>query len=89
MGHILPQQGITLATANVAAPNNHAEYLSDRMGMMQRGHAGYLEECPVDNIERRDPMMARWSEHIQEAATGNLSVSAIRENRDRKVVSIR
>ncbi|TFB36414.1 integrase domain-containing protein [Pseudomonas sp. F01002] len=40
-------------------------------------------------IERRRPMMAWWSEHIQEAATGNLSVSAIKENRDRKVVSIR
>lgn len=43
----------------------------------------------ADYIERRRPMMAWWSEHIQEAATGNLSVSAIRENRDRKVVSIR
>ena len=43
----------------------------------------------ADYIERRRPMMAWWSAHIQEAATGNLSVSAIRENRDRKVVSIR
>jgi integrase len=43
----------------------------------------------ADYIERRRPMMAWWSEHIQEAATGNLSVSAITENRDRKVVSIR
>ena len=43
----------------------------------------------ADYIERRRPMMAWWSEHIQEAATGNLSVSAIQENRDRKVVSIR
>jgi integrase len=43
----------------------------------------------ADYIERRRPMMAWWSEHIQEAATGNLSVSAIKENRDRKVVSIR
>gem|GEM_PF-6807980 len=34
-------------------------------------------------------MMAWWSEHIQEAAAGNLSVSAIRENRDRKIVAIR
>lgn len=40
-------------------------------------------------IERRRQMMAWWSAHIQEAATGNLSVSAIRENRDKKVVSIR
>jgi len=43
----------------------------------------------AEYIERRRPMMAWWSEHIQEAATGNLSVSAIKENRDRKVVSIR
>lgn len=43
----------------------------------------------ADYIERRRPMMAWWSEHIQEAATGNLSVSAIQGNRDRKVVSIR
>lgn len=43
----------------------------------------------ADYIERRRPMMAWWSEHIQEAATGNLSVSAIQENRDRKVVAIR
>ena len=43
----------------------------------------------ADYIERRRPMMAWWSEHIQEAATGNLSVSAMTENRDRKVVSIR
>ncbi|WP_017739188.1 integrase domain-containing protein [Pseudomonas sp. CBZ-4] len=43
----------------------------------------------AEYIERRRPMMAWWSDHIQEAATGNLSVSAIRENRDKKVVSIR
>lgn len=43
----------------------------------------------AEYIDRRRPMMAWWSEHIQEAATGNLSVSAIRENRDKKVVSIR
>lgn len=43
----------------------------------------------ADYIERRRPMMAWWSEHIQEAATGNLSVSAIHENRERKIVSIR
>ena len=43
----------------------------------------------ADYIERRRPMMAWWSEHIQEAATGNLSVSAIRESRGKKVVSIR
>ena len=33
----------------------------------------------ADYIERRRPMMAWWSEHIQEAATGNLSVSALAE----------
>lgn len=43
----------------------------------------------ADYIERRRPMMAWWSEHIQEAATGSLSVSAIKETWDRKVVSIR
>lgn len=43
----------------------------------------------ADYIDRRRPMMTWWSEHIQEAATGNLSVSAMTENRDRKVVSIR
>jgi integrase len=43
----------------------------------------------ADYIERRRPMMAWWSEHIQEAATGNLSVAAIKESRDRKVVSVR
>ncbi len=43
----------------------------------------------ADYIERRRPMMAWWSEHIQAAATGNLSVSAITESRDKKVVSIR
>jgi hypothetical protein len=29
-------------------------------------------------------MMAWWSKHIQEAATVKLSVSAIKENRDKK-----
>lgn len=43
----------------------------------------------ADYIERRRPMMDWWSEHIQQAATGSLSMSAIKENRDRKVVSIR
>ncbi len=40
----------------------------------------------ADYIERRRPMMAWWSEHIQKAATGSLSVAATQE---RKVVSIR
>lgn len=43
----------------------------------------------ADYIERRRPMMKWWSEHIQKAATGNLSISAIQNTRDTKVVSIR
>lgn len=52
-------------------------------------HVDKDEVRSADYIERRRPMMAWWSDHIQEAATGNLSVSAIREKRDLKVVSIR
>ncbi len=43
----------------------------------------------ADYIERRRPMMAWWSGHIQEAATGNMSISTLIQNRDRKVVSLR
>ena len=43
----------------------------------------------ADYIERRRPMMAWWSEHIQNAATGSLSASAINQTRDRNVVPIR
>jgi integrase len=43
----------------------------------------------ADYIERRRPMMKWWSEHIQKSATGNLSISAIQNTRDTKVVSIR
>ncbi|NMZ56523.1 integrase [Pseudomonas lundensis] len=43
----------------------------------------------ADYIERRRPMMAWWSEHIQKAATGSLSASAINKTRDHKVVPIR
>lgn len=43
----------------------------------------------TDYIERRRPMMAWWSEHIQSAATGSLSASAINQTRDRNVVPIR
>jgi integrase len=43
----------------------------------------------ADYIERRRPMMAWWSEHIQKAATGSLSASAINQGRDRNVVPIR
>ena len=40
----------------------------------------------ADYIERRRPMMVWWSEHIQKAATGSLSVAAYQE---KNVVSIR
>ncbi|MEZ0196603.1 integrase domain-containing protein [Pseudomonas qingdaonensis] len=43
----------------------------------------------ADYIERRRPMMAWWSGHIQEAATGNMSISTLIQNRDRKVASLR
>lgn len=43
----------------------------------------------ADYIERRRPMMAWWSEHIQKAATGNLSASAINQTRDHNVVPMR
>lgn len=43
----------------------------------------------ADYIERRRPMMAWWSEHIQKAATGSLSASAINQGRGRNVVPIR
>ena len=43
----------------------------------------------AEYIDRRRPMMTWWSKHIQEAATGSLSVSAIQATRDLKVVSIR
>ena len=43
----------------------------------------------TDYMERRRPMMAWWSEHIQKAATGSLSASAINQTRDRNVVPIR
>ncbi|WP_456291979.1 integrase domain-containing protein [Pseudomonas sp. AK106] len=43
----------------------------------------------ADYIERRRPMMAWWSDHIQKAATGSLSASAINQTRDRNVVPIR
>lgn len=43
----------------------------------------------ADYIERRRPMMAWWSEYIQNAATGSLSASAINQTRDRNVVPIR
>ncbi|CRM07167.1 Prophage CP4-57 integrase [Pseudomonas sp. 58 R 3] len=40
-------------------------------------------------IERRRPMMAWWSEHLQKAATGSLSATAINYTRDFNVVPIR
>lgn len=43
----------------------------------------------ADYIDRRRPMMAWWSEHIQKAATGNLSAAAINQLGDRKIIPIR
>ncbi|KAA0981426.1 integrase domain-containing protein [Pseudomonas sp. ANT_J28] len=43
----------------------------------------------ADYIERRRPMMAWWSEHIQKAATGSLSAAAINDTRNCNVVPIR
>lgn len=42
----------------------------------------------ADYIDRSRPMMIWWSGHIQEAATGNISVSAINQKTDRKVSAI-
>ncbi|MDR9864288.1 integrase domain-containing protein [Pseudomonas baetica] len=43
----------------------------------------------ADYIERRRPMMAWWSEHIQQAATGSLSVSAVQSANGLNLVSVR
>lgn len=43
----------------------------------------------ADYIERRRPMMTWWSEYIQKAATGNLSVTAIHGDRSGNVIPIR
>ena len=43
----------------------------------------------ADYIERRRPMMVWWSEYIQKAATGNLSVTAIQENTNGNVIPFR
>jgi integrase len=43
----------------------------------------------ADYIERRRPMMDWWSEHIQQAATGSLSVAAVNKSQFKKAVSIR
>lgn len=40
-------------------------------------------------IERRRPMMEWWSKHIDKAATGSLSIAAIGQSPDKKIVSIR
>lgn len=42
----------------------------------------------ADYIERRRPMMDWWSQHIQQAATGSLSVAALNEALLRKVAPI-
>lgn len=43
----------------------------------------------ADYIERRRPMMTWWSDYIQKAATGNLSVTAIHENTNGNVIPFR
>jgi integrase len=43
----------------------------------------------ADYVERRRPMMEWWSKHIQQAATGSLSVAAINQPESCKVLSIR
>ena len=43
----------------------------------------------ADYIERRRTMMTWWSEHIQKAATGSLSATAINDTRNCNVVPIR
>lgn len=40
----------------------------------------------ADYVERRRPMMEWWSKHIQQAATGSLSVAAIAEGNERKLL---
>lgn len=42
----------------------------------------------ADYIERRRPMMDRWSEYIHKAATGSLLASAYGQVRDKNVVPI-
>ena len=43
----------------------------------------------ADYIERRRPMMEWWSQHIDQAATGSLSVASVNSGNPRKVVPIR
>lgn len=43
----------------------------------------------ADYVERRRPMMIWWGEHIQQAATGSLSVSALHTTRSLNIVSMR
>lgn len=52
-------------------------------------HAGLLEGKQHDISERNFPLTAWWPEYTQEAATNNLSVSAVNDNQDKKVVSMR
>jgi len=42
----------------------------------------------ADYVERRRPMMVWWSEHIQNAATGSLSVAACNEGEKGTTVAI-
>lgn len=43
----------------------------------------------ADYIERRRPMMEWWSQHIDQAASGSLSVAAVNQADSKKVVPIR
>ena len=43
----------------------------------------------AEYIERRRSMMEWWSNHIDKAATGSLSMAAIGQSSDKKIVSIR
>lgn len=43
----------------------------------------------AEYIERRRSMMEWWSNHIDKAATGSLSMAAIDQSSDKKIVSIR
>ncbi len=65
-------------------PQNHARALPRQIIATAQHYQRRHIRLPVSTTYPRKPSMP-----IQEAATGNLSVSAIKENRARKVVSIR
>lgn len=85
------RHGIRLNASTI--PNEHGWEWRPQLIEMALAHVdmGKVRSAynRADYIEHRRPMIAWWSEHIHEAGIGNMSVSAINENRDRKVVSIR